>query len=135
MRRQWKGEGLSREEKERFIAAIVERLKERQDVVAVYLFGSCAHGACTLTSDIDIAVLLHPYTERAEDELSTYAGVDLVVLNSVTNPLLIYEVLQRGKPLFIRDKALFFRLAFPLAKRFIHSLPILRAFGVWKDDR
>lgn len=79
-------------------------------VVAVYGFGSLAHGGGGPRSDVDLAVLLDREVSLA-DELRLRAevtrelhrdDVDLVVLDRAP-PLLRYEVTATGRCLYARD--------------------------------
>ena len=90
---------------------IKEYFATKNEVIAVYLFGSRAEGVARPDSDLDIAVLIK---EQAEDhfayrmglaeDLEKLAGIhtEVVVLQEV--PLLLqFQVLKHGKLLFERD--------------------------------
>jgi predicted nucleotidyltransferase len=95
------------------IEALIERIiawaREQEEIIAVYLYGSYAHGRTTPLSDIDIAVLTHPIEEqrtlwRLEDHWSSLwpSIVDLHVLNLA--PLTFrYEVITNGNRLWADD--------------------------------
>ncbi len=94
---------------------LIDKLKRhfipRQEVVAVYLFGSRAEGVARQSSDTDIAVLLDErvkdtfkYRLELADELERLVGtqVDLILLREA--PLLLqFQILKRGKVAFERD--------------------------------
>ncbi|UFS72696.1 nucleotidyltransferase domain-containing protein [Geomonas sp. RF6] len=84
---------------------IFEKAGER--VVASYLYGSQATGKADATSDINVAVLLHPeaweagHDPRHEIHLECCKAldrkdVDLVVLNGTGDLLLLEEITNRG---------------------------------------
>ena len=103
---------------------IVEAFDSRQDVTAVYLFGSTARGTAKANSDIDVAVLFdtpQPPSLDAprfviEGELERALGrtVDLIVLNDAPADLRI-RVLRHGVLLLDRNPAA--RIAFEVQTR------------------
>ena len=84
--------------------------KHRDQVLFAYLFGSAARGDQTALSDVDIAVYIAKETTDAFDaRLSLHADlcralkrndVDVVVLNTATNLILLDEVVRTGKVLY-----------------------------------
>jgi predicted nucleotidyltransferase len=89
---------------------LVERLRAvRQDLVAVYRFGSTAHGTATSASDVDIAFLTRDRVTPAErfdlqEALAAAIGsdVDLVDLASASTVLAI-QVVAYGDLLYDAD--------------------------------
>jgi len=91
-------------------------LADRDDLVALYLFGSVATGVVHALSDVDVAVLLAG--DLDEDELfvrgleigalletalrSIGRPIDLVVLNRAA-PALVFQVFKTGRLLLDRD--------------------------------
>ncbi|MGE3842846.1 MAG: nucleotidyltransferase domain-containing protein [Vicinamibacterales bacterium] len=90
---------------------IVELLRgELDDVIAVYRFGSTAHGTASTRSDTDIAVLapkrLPPDLRfDTQERLATILGsdVDLVDLAAAT-PVMAVQVIGRGDLLYEGDR-------------------------------
>ena len=91
-----------------------EFAKYRDDIVAVYLFGSTASGATSPSSDIDIAVLAHTNDKAgsATLKLNLYADlcrklkrndIDLVMMNSNGNLILNDEIVRNGHILYSRN--------------------------------
>ena len=71
---------------------------------AAYLFGSCAGDRMRIDSDVDVAVWMdHPLDSRTKTRLieaissACRRPVDLVDLRR-TDPVLLKEILQNGKP-------------------------------------
>jgi predicted nucleotidyltransferase len=94
------------------IDRVVARLTEDGRVLAVYVFGSRARGEEGPLSDVDLGVLLSESVDLSEElrlraavveELRSDA-VDLVVLNHAP-PMVRYEVVTTGRPLFARDSS------------------------------
>jgi predicted nucleotidyltransferase len=85
---------------------IVRYCKDREKVIAVYLFGSYAKGKEHASSDVDVGVLLGGssldfFKERRKDYLiglgrATRKDVDPVILNSAGEELL-RQVFAKGK--------------------------------------
>lgn len=91
-----------------------EFAKYRDDIVAVYLFGSTASGVTSLSSDIDIAVLAHTSDTAGSGtlKLNLYADlcrklkrndIDLVMLNINGNLMLNDEIVRNGRILYSRN--------------------------------
>ncbi len=87
--------------------------KQVDQVRFAYLFGSAARGDQTVLSDIDIAVYIAKETTDAFDvKLSLHADlcralkrndVDVVVLNTATNLMLLDEIVRTGVVLYDGD--------------------------------
>ena len=86
----------------------------RHDIVAVYLFGSCATGEVNPTSDVDIAVLFKSNDSKNAFQLrcAFYADlsrmlqrndIDIVVLNTSRNLILQDTIVREGKLLYSAD--------------------------------
>lgn len=99
------------------IARIVRYFRTRDEVAALYLFGSLAEGRVTAESDIDIAVLvdekkmkkadyglLRGEYYRASPHFSL-RSVDIVLLNAAP-PYLKHRILKTGRILFDRNRKL-----------------------------
>jgi predicted nucleotidyltransferase len=91
---------------------VFEKFGER--LVFSYLFGSAAAGETTSLSDVDIAVYFAggKGDSHFEDRLSLYADIcralksndiDLLVLNSATNLIILEEIVRHGVILCDRD--------------------------------
>ena len=93
-------------------AILQDFYKDREDVAAVYLFGSILGPIFSDQSDIDIGVLYQPnrlpdfdlrLQEQAELSDQLKVQVDLVALNRVS-PILGYQVLKYGENILRRDR-------------------------------
>lgn len=105
--------------KQELIHNLKEYFKERDDIAAAFVFGSCASGSPGPLSDIDIAVLfsvdvVEKEYARKELEIAGDIGrfaennrVDVVNLATVRNPILSHTAIFSGIPLCIRDKKSF----------------------------
>lgn len=86
--------------------------EEKEEVIAVYLFGSYAEGKERDSSDIDIGILLDEDSldfpkERRKAYIvglgrSTRKNIDPVILNSASEELL-RQVFLKGKCILVRD--------------------------------
>lgn len=102
---------------EKDIERIVHYFRDRDEVSALYLFGSSAKGKRTQESDIDIAVLIdesglkQKNIERFRKEYYDVSPgfslglVDIVILNTAPT-FLKYHVIKTGKILFDRNRKL-----------------------------
>ncbi len=103
------------------INRIIRYFKSRDEVSALYLFGSAARDRVTNDSDIDIAVLINEkfLKRKSFDHLInnyynvspsfSLRSVDIVILNSAS-PYLKHHILKTGEILFDRNRKL--RVAF-----------------------
>jgi predicted nucleotidyltransferase len=98
------------------LAVVLEKIKnklsQRPEVLAVYLYGSQATGKPRLDSDIDLGVLLYPnktYSLLDEGELNfglakivAPFNVHVYIIND-KSPLFRYQVIAPRKILFSKD--------------------------------
>ena len=92
------------------IEPLQQFLRDQPELLFAYLFGSYANGQANALSDVDIAVYASAAlsTEHHEQLLSALIdllrrrSVDLIDLRAAP-PVLAYEVITTGKPLFVKD--------------------------------
>ncbi len=99
------------------IRRITDYFKDRDEVSAIYIFGSAARGKETAESDIDIAVLIDDrkkgrktYESLKKEYYSaspkfSLRPIDIVVLNTAP-PFLKHRIIKTGKVLFDRNRRL-----------------------------
>ncbi|MBI4848948.1 MAG: nucleotidyltransferase domain-containing protein [Nitrospirae bacterium] len=99
------------------IKRIATYFKRREEVSALYLFGSLAKSRGTKESDIDIAILVNEKQlkrrnfERLKNEYYlasptfTLRLVDIIILNTAS-PYLKHRVLKTGRILFDKNRKL-----------------------------
>lgn len=113
--------------------ARLARALDREEVVAVSLFGSHAHGRGGELSDVDIAVWLKPEGDRgldvrlalsaaASDALGTNE-VDLVILNDAP-PLLRHRAIGSRRVLLDRDPRARVRLETKALIEYLDTKPL-----------
>ncbi|PRR74269.1 type VII toxin-antitoxin system MntA family adenylyltransferase antitoxin [Neomoorella humiferrea] len=105
--------------------AIIEYLNQCRDVVAAYLFGSCARGTGRERSDIDVAVLfagsegkLHRFDRRLEIimDLERVTGKKVDVIDIQAAPLLLqHQIIKDG--ILLVDKDPRYRVGFEVWSR------------------
>ena len=84
--------------------------KSRREIIAAYLFGSCARGKGNMANDVDIALLLDddqevhfPYLEfKVLLERLLDINVDLIILNRA-GEVLKYQVRKYGRIIYVSD--------------------------------
>lgn len=117
--------------------AIREVLKNEEDVVAAYLYGSTARGTRRPDSDLDLGILVGgepPKTLAAlklglEGRLEDRLGlpVQLVVLNFAP-PDLVHRVLRDGRLVIDRDPSARVRFEVGSRREYFDVLPYLRRY-------
>jgi predicted nucleotidyltransferase len=98
------------------------------------LFGSQATGKTHANSDVDVALLsltdhnLQKHWLRLNGELEDWFGqtIDLVIINSETDPVLRLEIFQHGKPLYESQPGLFTEQHIVAIKLFEDTEPLRR---------
>ncbi len=117
--------------------AVETVLGARDDVAAVYVFGSVARGTAGPTSDVDLAVLFNAspphtldgprFTVEGDLERAVNTPIDLVVLNDAPVDLRI-RVLRDG--LLLVDRNRLARIAFEVRTRneFFDLEPVLSEY-------
>ncbi len=104
------------------IEEIVKNNAKNWKIRAFFLFGSTATGLDSETSDIDVAVIFEPEVEeRKKSEIikdikrqifiSLNREVDVVEIDErFSKPILFYNAIVNGIPIFISDEELYKRL-------------------------
>lgn len=129
---------------------LVDRLKvvweTHPEVASAYLFGSLAHGRGGPLSDMDLAVLRDPSFVPVESGWQTYWGdlhaelvhaaglgddqLDLVILNTVRNPLLAHRATWHGRLIFCRDHHARVGFETEILRRFLDTEYLRRFYAV-----
>jgi predicted nucleotidyltransferase len=129
---------------------LISFLKNREEVLLVYLFGSCLRGKFGKNHDIDIAILVDlkiyhtldvkkPYGYEAEiiAELIHHLKnplVDLTLLNKAT-PLLAYEVIHGGTVLLTRSEQLRIEFEISSLKRHADTKHLRKIKRIYSERR
>ncbi|WP_425058421.1 hypothetical protein SCACP_30720 [Sporomusa carbonis] len=110
---------------------IIEILKNRANPFVVYLFGSCAQGACRDDSDIDIGYLSDLRLDAYEvfilaQELAGVAGreVDLVDL-ATASTVFKAQVVGKGKIIYCTDNT----------RRMYFQMRALKEYALLNEER
>ena len=92
----------------------IEIFCKENSIELLILFGSHASEETHPKSDIDVAVKFKRGTEISKleliyklDDLFNGKSIDLVVLTTDTDPLLLYEIFFNGRPLYEKDPDIF----------------------------
>lgn len=103
-------------------------------IVAVYLFGSSAHGSATAASDVDLGLLYaappaptllgQPFLFEARLAELLGRPVQCVVMNTAPSELL-HEILMAGALLLDRDRSLRIRFEVAARNRYFDVKPLL----------
>ena len=103
----------------------------KNKIQLMVLFGSSASGKLHLKSDTDIAVKLEQNAEVSKLELiyelsELFMGkeIDLVVLTTDTDPVLLYEIFSSGRLLYEKYSGIFDREKLKAWKRYIDTKKI-----------
>ena len=115
---------------------LVQAVKNDPEIVALYCFGSYAHGRVGPLSDVDLAVLLDqnmPPGRYFNKRLRLHTliakiiktdEVDLVILNSAPL-LLVHRVLKGGRLLYERDPARRIGFEVKAIREYLDFVPVL----------
>ena len=89
---------------------VVSLLTSYQGVEEVYLFGSRSNGTASERSDYDIAIRTNGISDKefnllslqVQEDIFTLHKIDLVHLNTLSNPALLDNIIHKGSLLFKR---------------------------------
>ena len=101
-------------DEEKLISIVAEYLKDKEEVIAAYVYGSITSEKGVKRSDLDIALLTYPFWDKEESfkkrlyyiqeiQQLVKEEVDLILLQEA-GELLVYQVLKKGRVIFERDK-------------------------------
>jgi uncharacterized protein len=117
------------------IARIIRYFRDRDEVCALYVFGSAAKDRKTRESDIDIAVIIDEsglkkinfdHFKKIYYEASprfSVRPIDIVILNTAP-PFLKYQVLKTGRVLFDKRRKLRARFTEKAITEYLDYKPI-----------
>ena len=96
----------------------LNKIFENNGVILAYIFGSAAKGKEGALSDLDIAIFFRSdisANEQFQKELDLageigrlmeFERVDVINLNRIDNPLLLYNIILEGRAIFVKDQHL-----------------------------
>lgn len=123
--------------------ALAELAASKDDILALYLYGSYGTELQTPLSDVDLAVLPMPgsrWTPRDEmtiaNELTSLAlEDDINLVNLATAPVdLQIRILDTGRPLYVRDRSLLADFQAKVVLRYCDFRPVLYAMRRYYDE-
>ena len=123
--------------RDQVVESIIATCKDEPDIIALYLFGSYAHGTQNDKSDVDVAILLDNFKGgtlaslrldlQADLELALKIPVDLIVLNSAPVDL-AQRVIHKGLVLIDTDRAQRIRFEVDVRRRYFDLLPYIQEY-------
>ncbi|SDL04087.1 type VII toxin-antitoxin system MntA family adenylyltransferase antitoxin [Halarsenatibacter silvermanii] len=125
---------------------ITELLREKEEIIFAYIFGSVVSGLDNKLSDVDLAIYVDEeniketgsfgYRSRVIVELEKAVGekIDLVILNNASVTL-SYEILQKGKLLFTRSNSLRREFQENIMRKYLDFLPLLAVQEKYQKKR
>ncbi len=119
----------SEEENLERIKPVIDELK-KEEVQAIYLFGSYAKGNARLTSDIDICVITRKnIPQRVKEEIMSNSSrhIDISLFWALP-PTIRFRVFREGKPLYAKDELLLQRLKVDTLKAYLNIQPMIKTY-------
>jgi len=117
------------------IKKVKELCQSREEIIALYIFGSYGTSEQTPLSDIDFAVL-YGFIPKIEEEIDFEVkiseifkrdDIDVIVLNRASVDFQI-EVLSEGEIIYCRDEILLAEFKEKVFNRYADYEPVLRGF-------
>jgi predicted nucleotidyltransferase len=110
------------------ITPLIRELFQKEEVIALILFGSAARGQMRSTSDIDLCIVT-PKNMPASDrwELLSYGsrGIDVSLFWDL--PITIrFRIIREGKVLFCRDDLALHRIKADTVREYLDVAPLIR---------
>ncbi len=120
---------------EEMLQKLLTRVRQDENVLAVFLFGSFARGEQTRFSDMDLCLVFEPKPLPFESAALSHKRLDYLKDFSldiqIFQQLPIYvrrRVLKEGRLLFVRDEARLYGLAIRTAQAFEDFRPIYLSY-------
>ncbi len=111
------------------IKPIVDEL-QREEVHAIYLFGSHAKGNAGPTSDIDICVITEKEIPRSAKEKimsNSSRHIDISLFWDLPQTIR-FRVFREGKPLYAKEELLLQRLKVATLKSYLDIQPMIKRY-------
>jgi|SRR5271157_467522 len=119
--------GLKYDMTELDLGALIKEIK-KNDVDAVYLFGSHATGKAKPSSDIDICVITKRDVAREVKEKilsNSSKKIDIVMFRDLPSPIR-FRVFKEGKPLYIKDPLTLQRVKADTLRSYLDIQPMIK---------
>jgi len=111
------------------IKSVVDELK-REEVQAIYLFGSHAKGNARPSSDIDICVITEkkiPTSAKGQIMSNSSKNIDISLFWDLP-PTMRFRVFREGKPLYIKVELLLQRVKVDTLKSYLDIQPMIKRY-------
>ena len=119
----------SKEDNLNKIKSVVDELK-REEVQAIYLFGSYAKGNARPSSDIDICVITEkkiPRSAKEEIMSNSSKNIDISLFWDLP-PVIRFRVFREGRLLYAKDKLSLQRLKVATLKSYLDIQPMIKKY-------
>ena len=119
----------SKEDNLQKIKPIVDELK-REEVLAIYLFGSYARGNARPTSDVDICVITEKEVTRSvkqEIMANSSRNIDISIFWDLP-PVIRFRVFRDGKPWYTKDELLLQRIKMGTLRSYLDIQPMIKRY-------
>mgnify|MGYP001607062078 CR=1 FL=1 len=83
---------------------LINQLKRKKNIIAIYLFGSHGTSRETPLSDIDLCVFTKTTEKEVLLDVKSYGSDKIDISLFDTLPIYLKPEVFKGKPLFVRDK-------------------------------
>lgn len=120
---------------DKMLQKLLTRVRQDEEVLAIFLFGSVVREEQTHFSDVDLCLVLAPKPLPVEPAVLSRKRLDYLKDFSfdiqIFQQLPIYvrrRVLKEGRLLFVRDEARLYQLAFRTAQAFEDFRPIYLSY-------
>ena len=112
----------------RQIAPLISELFDKEEVVALVLFGSVARGQARSTSDIDLCIVTsRDLPQSVRWDLLSYGSQRIDVNLFWDLPVTIrFRAIREGRVLFCKDALLFHRIKVDTVREYFNVAPLVR---------
>jgi predicted nucleotidyltransferase len=121
-------------EKESVMKQLIDTVKDRNDIVFAYVFGSFTEGNDAIVHDIDVGVYVAGIKKETATAYSldmaytltkkTLMPVDVTVLNFAPTSFLYHVI--RGSAFFVRDEDFMSQVVENTVRRYLDLKPLIR---------
>lgn len=125
----------------KFITDIRKSLKDNSDILAAYIFGSCAGGFTNKESDLDLAIVVKDKRIINYDMIYPLLlpvkfpkNPDISIVDQNSSPLFLYEIISGGIRIFSHDEERAIAFEAEVLDKYYDTKHLRNIYGMYLKD-